>query len=50
MLSGHHRFEELSVIARKRIESSYAAAGCRGLARGDVVELLDRRRGIVDDG
>jgi hypothetical protein len=50
MLSSHHRFEELSVIGGKRIESSYAAAGCRGLPRGDLVELLDRRCGIVDDG
>ena len=49
VLSGHHRLEEQSVIPGKRIESSYSAPGCRGFARGDVVELLERRRGIIDD-
>ena len=50
MLASRHGLEDLSVVARKRVEYSHAAPGSRILAGGDIVELLDRRRWAVDEG
>jgi hypothetical protein len=49
MPSAHQRFEKLSILPGKGIESPHAANGSGGLPRGEVVELFNRRRGIVDD-
>jgi len=50
VLAGEHALENVGVVAGERIEGANSPAGGGSLAGGDIAELLDGRRGIVDNG
>jgi len=50
MLARHHGFEQLNVVAAKRVERPHSTAGGRMLACRDVVKLPEARRSVFHDG